>query len=142
MFNLDQASANWRRRLMAAGIKSSEILDELECHLRQDVQWQKQAGLAEEQAFKTAVERIGDAGALKTEFDKNNSIKRMKALIISAGMLAILVGLAFVLPAVAQYRHSGAMTNQEVGLFVLGGALTLGGGGAAVFGFKGAKRRG
>jgi hypothetical protein len=46
--------------------------------------------------------------------------------------------MAFVMPAVAQYRHEGAMTNESVGLFLLGIALTVVGAGAS---FRGVKRR-
>ena len=59
-----------------------------------------------------------------------------RVLIISAGIIGVLVGMAFVMPAVAQYRHEGAMTHEEVILFCLGLVLTLGGIGASIFGAK------
>jgi hypothetical protein len=40
--------------------------------------------------------------------------------------------MAFVMPAVAQWRHEGAMTGMSVALLFLGIVLTLGGGGAAI----------
>jgi hypothetical protein len=45
-----------------------------------------------------------------------------------------MVGMAFVMPAVAQYRQSGAMSNGEPWLFLLGSLMTLAGAGA---GFRG-----
>jgi 4-hydroxybenzoate polyprenyltransferase len=50
-----------------------------------------------------------------------------RSLIISAGIVGILVGMAFVMPALAQYRHEGAMKNSEPWLFLLGSAMTLAG---------------
>jgi hypothetical protein len=45
MFNLDQAIADWRRQMLAAGIKTPVPLEELEIHLREDVEQQMQSGL-------------------------------------------------------------------------------------------------
>lgn len=55
-----------------------------------------------------------------------------KYMLLSAGIIAVLVGLALVMPALAQYLHEGAMSGEEVGLLVLGAALTLGGAWTAV----------
>ena len=38
MFNLELAIKEWRERMTAGGIKSTATLDELESHLREDVQ--------------------------------------------------------------------------------------------------------
>ena len=38
MNNFDPDIAAWRRQLIAAGIKSAEVLDELESHLREDIE--------------------------------------------------------------------------------------------------------
>src|SRR5215470_6560510 len=70
MFDLEKAIADWRKQIITAGLKKGEALDELEDHLRNDIQQQIQAGLTAERAFESAVERIGRAQALKTEFAK------------------------------------------------------------------------
>ena len=57
-----------------------------------------------------------------------------RRLIIGVGILGVLVGMAFVMPAVAQYQHEGAMSQGEPWLFLLGSLLTLAGCGAAVRG--------
>ena len=41
MFNLDQSIAAWRQQMVAGGIKSPRVLDELESHLRDDVEEQE-----------------------------------------------------------------------------------------------------
>ena len=70
MFNLDQAIFEWRRKMISAGIKSSDVLDELEGHLREDIEWQMRQGTAEERAFREAVQRVGAAENLNREFAK------------------------------------------------------------------------
>jgi hypothetical protein len=71
MFDLDRSIAGWRRQISAAGLESSESLDELESHLRDDVEARMRSGLIAEQAFAAAVREIGSARSLKYEFEKN-----------------------------------------------------------------------
>ena len=139
MFNLEQSIADWRQQMLAAGIKTPVPLEELEIHLREEIERQLQAGAGAAEAFQIAIQRIGVGTTLKVEFDKNNERKIMKhILVISAGVLGVLVGMALVMPAVAQYRQTGAMSHDEPWLFLIGSLLTLGGVGAA---WAGAKRR-
>jgi hypothetical protein len=70
MFNLDKAITDWRRRMVTAGIKTPEVLDELESHLRDEVEQQLRSGVSEEHAFEIALQRIGQTDALQTEFQK------------------------------------------------------------------------
>ncbi len=70
MFNLEQSIAEWRRRMISAGIKSPGVLDELESHVREDVEQQMRSGATAEQAFRAAVQRVGAAENLKVEFAK------------------------------------------------------------------------
>lgn len=52
---------------------------------------------------------------------------------IILGIIAVLVGMGFVMPALAQWRDEGAMTSLSVSLLLLGIVLTLAGGGAAIY---------
>jgi hypothetical protein len=70
MFDLDQAIAEWRRQMLAAGIKSPVPLEELESHLRDHVEQQVRLGIDPQQAFNTAARQIGYANELKSEFKK------------------------------------------------------------------------
>jgi hypothetical protein len=73
MFDLEQAIGSWRRELADGGIESTDMLDELEGHLREDIEMQREANAATgvEEVFAIAVHRMGDAHALRTEFHKN-----------------------------------------------------------------------
>jgi hypothetical protein len=70
MFDLDKAVAAWRKNLRAAGMENRTLLDELENHLREEVERQRNCGSTELRAFEIAVRQIGDAGQLKSEFKK------------------------------------------------------------------------
>jgi hypothetical protein len=70
MFNLEQAIKEWRRQMIAVGIKSPHVLDELESHLREDLERRERAGLTPELAFENSAQQIGAAELLKPEFRK------------------------------------------------------------------------
>jgi hypothetical protein len=70
MFNLEQSIADWRKQMLAAGIKTPVPLEELESHLRDDVERQIQSGSNAQQAFENSVQRMGHANELKSEFKK------------------------------------------------------------------------
>src|SRR5215469_18035630 len=70
MFDLEQAIAQWRRQMLAAGIQSAESLDELENHLREEVNERMKSGQKPKQAFEIAVDKIGRPRLLKAEFAK------------------------------------------------------------------------
>jgi hypothetical protein len=72
MFNLDQAISEWRRQMAVGGLKMPDVLNELESHLREDLEGQVRSGLNEQEAFNAAVQRIGQSKALKKEFRKVN----------------------------------------------------------------------
>ena len=78
MFDLEQAIANWRREMLAAGIQTPVPLEELESHLREDVEQHLREGLSAQQAFETAVGRMGQAGSLKLEFKKGNGVDKAR----------------------------------------------------------------
>jgi hypothetical protein len=59
-----------------------------------------------------------------------------RGLIITAAIIGVLVGMALVMPAMAQYRHEGAMKNGEPWLFLIGTLLTLTGCAAAIRSLK------
>jgi hypothetical protein len=74
MFNLEQSITDWRRQMLAAGIKTPVPLEELESHLREEIERQMKTGLNPQDAFTSAVQKIGQAGILKTEFAKAGGI--------------------------------------------------------------------
>jgi hypothetical protein len=85
MFNLDHAIKDWRRQMLAADIKAPEPMDELEAHLRDEIEQQAKSGLSGAEAFQAAVEKIGKAHPIQQEFkkvEKGHKIIRQIALIV------------------------------------------------------------
>jgi hypothetical protein len=75
MWDLEQAITEWRKQMLAGGITGCEVLDELECHLRDDVGRQMASDSAAEPAFRTPVAGIGHPDRLRSEFAKAASAK-------------------------------------------------------------------
>ena len=93
MFDLEQSIMDWRRQMLDAGIKTPVPLEELEIHLREDIERQMKSGLNEQKAFEIAVQEIGKANMLKNEFKKVNAVdkaqQRKRAGLIFAGILGL-----------------------------------------------------
>src|SRR6516164_8947746 len=70
MSELDRLIATWRRGLAETAGCSKEVLDELESHLRDEVQQLVRAGHTEEQAMTLAASRLGSPHTLGAEFAK------------------------------------------------------------------------
>jgi hypothetical protein len=70
MFSLEEQISEWRRKMLAAGIGSPVPLEELENHLREDVEGQVLAGTNAQQAFENSVGQLGQPSTLKKEFTK------------------------------------------------------------------------
>jgi hypothetical protein len=75
MFDLEQSIAEWRRQMLAAGIKTPVPLEELEIHLREEIEQQIKSGLNKQKAFEISVARIGEAAPIRKEFKKNRNDK-------------------------------------------------------------------
>ena len=93
MFNLEQSIADWRRQMLAAGIKTPVPLEELETHLREDMERQMRSGLSAQQAFGIAARKIGQAPELKREFKKIGDPMEMQKIIQLAGVIFVALAL-------------------------------------------------
>ena len=70
MFNLEQAISEWRKQMLAAGIKTPVPLEELEIHLREETERQMKSGSDEQKAFEISVQQIGQSENVEIEFKK------------------------------------------------------------------------
>ena len=98
MFNLEQAIAEWRRQMLAAGIQTPVPLEELEIHLREDIERQMKTRSNLQDAFSSAVQKLGSAHTVQTEFmkvDKTHSALKWKLMEIGLTLATILVPLLF-----------------------------------------------
>ena len=93
MFDLEQSIAEWRKHMLAAGIKTPVPLEELEIHLRDNIAQQMQSGLSAQQALGIAVKKIGQAPELNMEFKKVSAPMEMQKIIQLAGVIFVAVAL-------------------------------------------------
>jgi Clp amino terminal domain, pathogenicity island component len=76
MPDLEMRIAEWRGQMAGGGVTNPEVLDELENHLREDIEQRMRAGASAPQAFAAAVERIGAPRVLRSEFAKSGAPHR------------------------------------------------------------------
>src|SRR5215469_6259878 len=96
MFNLEQSIADWRKQILAAGIKSPIRLDELESHLREEIERHTKSGMNDQQAFGRASETIGRPEQISKEFNKITAVPWNRPMTRTAWAL---FGISFLLPA-------------------------------------------
>jgi hypothetical protein len=106
MFNLEESIVEWRRQMLAAGVKNPAALDELESHLREDAERLMRSGSSAEQAFETAVQRIGHAGLLKHEFAKVGG----KKWVLLGKLKGIIVDSVAPVPSLSTFTPSARQT--------------------------------
>jgi hypothetical protein len=93
MFNLEQSIVGWRQHMLAAGIKTPVPLEELEIHLRDEIEQQMKSGLSEREAFDSAARKIGQARVLKSEFNKAGVPVEMRFVQLTGMACAAVAGL-------------------------------------------------
>ncbi|HXR05249.1 MAG TPA: permease prefix domain 1-containing protein [Verrucomicrobiae bacterium] len=93
MFDLEKAIGDWRQRMLAAGIKTPVPLEELEIHLREEIERQMKSGLSGQKAFEISVRQIGQPETLKSEFKKIGTPVEMQKIIKLAGIVCVVVAL-------------------------------------------------
>jgi hypothetical protein len=93
MFDLEKSIADWRKQMLAAGIQTPVPLEELEIHLREDIEQQMKSGLNEQEAFTASVQKIGQAHAVQSEFKKvEASREAVRFIVANLGIVLMLVG--------------------------------------------------
>lgn len=73
MFTIEQAIENWRNELRQKQTVMESDIEELESHLRDEMERLTPLGLSEEEAFWVATRRIGDTAQITAEFAKVNT---------------------------------------------------------------------
>ncbi len=137
---LEERIGDWRRYLRRRQAVHSADVEELEDHLRAQIDALRTAGLNEDEAFLVGVKRLGDLDALAREFAVEYSERLWKQLVASPGKdasspakprdAAVAVGLAVAaaaaikIPELFGFRISGPSADlpfylRNLSLFVL-----------------------
>jgi hypothetical protein len=138
MFNLEKCIAGWRAQMLAVGIQTPVPLEELEIHLREEVERQMRSGVEAQPAFEAAIQIIGRGDVLKNEFRKVNllNIEKMRIKVITGGSLTLFVGFILLWAAMVQSRDMGKMTGETGVLFALGLVLVFDGAAISILASK------
>ena len=134
MFQLDHAIAEWRREMFACGIKSSAVLDEMESHVREDMERQMRSGEVEYKAFERAVQRIGPGRGVALEFEKINTLEKnqmKRTFVILVALFGMVFGMAMILPALGQWSRTGVLHMYPL---LMGMVLVVAGGLVSFYG--------
>ncbi|HHS13406.1 MAG TPA: hypothetical protein ENN03_06515, partial [bacterium] len=143
-FNMEQKIGDWKKHLSSRGSFLPEDLEELETHLREEINELRRGSLDAEEAYFIAIKRLGKTDALSREFYKINaqslwkhlfepSLGRDKTAIRDTALiigLALLAGLLGKIPHLFGYpvdgEAAGPVYLRNLGLFfipVIGGWL-------------------
>lgn len=97
MFDLNQEITKWRNNLTQSETLVKSDVDELESHLREEIESLKSAKLSGEEAFMIAAHRLGSPERLADEFAKigwDSALRRRLSWMIT-GILAYLLTMQF-----------------------------------------------
>jgi hypothetical protein len=128
MPELEQLIAKWRRGLAETAGCSKEVLDELESHLRDEIQQLVRTGHSEERALTLAASRLGSPHTLATEFAKvSDPVSWLPVRILGISFLVFLLATLFLgyILAGGQNGRMGALLATHVCAIILGYGASL-----------------
>ena len=129
--DIDAQIAEWRTYLASRPEVLSADVDELESHLRDQIDTLQSAGLDHDEAFLVAVKRLGSIDALTREFARAHSERLWKQLVASPetepieGQFWVMLGLAITAALVVQIPRLVATDLDAVWSFYLRNASLL-----------------
>jgi hypothetical protein len=97
MSDVERWIEQWHSRLAGSELLAGSDVNEMENHLREEMEDLRRSGLSEEEAFLVARRRLGDTAALEQEFAKVNRHRLLTNRLwwMVAGVLAYLVATHF-----------------------------------------------
>jgi hypothetical protein len=120
MFNLEQSIADWRRQMLAVGIETPVPLDELEIHLREEIERQVKLGLNEQIAFEVSARRIGRPEILGNEFKNSDG-----TLIKKIGIFAAIVGAVIISRILTGHPDAEHLRKNEQTAWLIAGSIIV-----------------
>lgn len=121
MFNLDESIREWRLQMEARHVAATEALNELESHLREDIQHQLGSGLPEQKAFEAAVKNLGEADQLKREFNKAGSTDEVKQHRLLGALMGLFAAIYASVSGYGVLTHEMTLGERTLGM----GAIVL-----------------
>jgi hypothetical protein len=117
-------------------IKTPVPLEELEIHLREEIEQQMKSGHNEQKAFEISSQWIGQPKMIDIEFKKSERTFMKRTIIILTGIVAMFFGAGLIMPTLAWQRDHGTMPAGHLAFLLLGVVIAVGGFGTTIYGFK------
>ena len=119
MFDLDQEIREYLGSLKNKRLMHVEYLDEMESHIRDEVEDLMETGMSEREAFRASIDRLGPSGELLQEYRKINGEKKLAQL---ANILSYYIDGRFLMKLVI--GGSLGVTFMLAGLLLEGGQVS------------------
>jgi hypothetical protein len=124
--NLEENISEWRRQMLAAGIQTPVPLEELESHLREEIERHTNSGLGEQEIFNSAVQKIGPALVIKNEFANVNKAKaRLNWKLFEMFFLAYAFLYPLLVASGAFFLKNGSFSEMTLGQKISSLAATI-----------------
>jgi hypothetical protein len=123
MVDLEQAIADWRKQMLAAGIKTPVPLEELEIHLGDEIERQIKSGTNAQRAFEIAAGKIGQGRELKVEFKKTGEPMELKLVKLTGIACQVIAGLFSLMILPKLFHHATGSTPKLLGLAAVAAVL-------------------
>jgi cytochrome c assembly protein len=104
MHNVEQLITEWRKAMMTAPNVGHETLDELENHLRENVNQLVRGGMTEADAFQRAITQLGTGPAIASEFRKLNQSTWLPVKVVTGFGVSEALLLIFLLASRDNFR--------------------------------------
>ena len=111
MLDLEKSIADWRQQMLAAGIQTPVPLEELESHLREEIERQMKSGANAQTAFLIAVEDVGRGHLLKAEFKKVGGMDKERQRKCAGIIYAMTLGF-YLLATIYAFAKNGLSISQ------------------------------
>lgn len=124
MPDMERRLEEWRRAALAS-VGRREIVEELEAHLREEIDRLTAVGRSQEEAFAVAAARLGTPPALAAEFAKVGAAGWWPVVWVVGGLILGAAALLALLPARLWERPDGLLLAAHVISVTLGYGTTL-----------------
>jgi len=116
MFDLEQSITEWRLQMLAAGIKTPAPLEELELHLREEIDQQIKSGTQVQTAFSSAIEKIGRVEFLREQFKQSHEADKSKRIVFVGCFYSTVLVLYISATTYAMARNDLSVSDWCLGL--------------------------
>ena len=127
MFDLERAVTNWRKQMLAAGTMGPSTLNELESHLREEIDELVKSGVDGARAFDRAVANIGEARPIAAEFTKANLDSHRRPVAIWGLAALWMAGCLISLNTVCRHTAAAQFNGLQHSVDVIAGFIYVAG---------------